>query len=80
VAVANAGQSKDGLILRFKAADLEQLIDVNLKSAFYLCAAVAKPMLKQRSGAIVRRFLDRRDRRQPGSERLRRRPRRDYLV
>ena len=53
VAVANAGQSQDGLILRFKAADLDRLIDVNLKSAFYLSAAVAKPMLKQRGGAIV---------------------------
>jgi 3-oxoacyl-[acyl-carrier protein] reductase len=53
VAVANAGQSIDGLILRFKAADLDRLLDVNLKSAFYLCAAVAKPMMKQRGGAIV---------------------------
>ena len=53
VAVANAGQAKDGLILRFKGADLDRLIDVNLKSAFYLSAAVAKPMMKQRSGAIV---------------------------
>lgn len=53
VAVANAGQSADGLILRLKAAELDRLIDVNLKSAFYLCAAVAKPMLKQRGGAIV---------------------------
>jgi 3-oxoacyl-[acyl-carrier protein] reductase len=53
VAVANAGQSQDGLILRFKSADLDRLIDVNLKSAFYLCAAVAKPMLKQRGGSIV---------------------------
>ncbi len=53
VAVANAGQSQDGLILRFKAADLDRLIEVNLKSAFYLSAAVAKPMIKQRSGAIV---------------------------
>jgi 3-oxoacyl-[acyl-carrier protein] reductase len=53
VAVANAGQSQDGLILRFKPADLDRLIDVNLKSAFYLCAAVAKPMLKQRGGSIV---------------------------
>ncbi len=53
VAVANAGQAQDGLILRFRAADLDRLIDVNLKSAFYLCAAVAKPMVKQRSGAIV---------------------------
>ena len=52
-AVANAGQALDALILRFKAADLDRLIDVNLKSAFYLSAAVAKPMLKQRGGAIV---------------------------
>ncbi len=53
VAVANAGQSQDGLILRLKASDLDRLIDVNLKSAFYLSAAVAKPMLKARGGAIV---------------------------
>lgn len=53
VAVANAGQSKDGLILRFKSDDLDRLIDVNLKSAFYLCAAVTKPMIKQRGGSIV---------------------------
>ncbi len=52
IAVANAGQSQDGLILRFKSADLDRLIDVNLKSAFYLASAVAKPMLKQRSGAM----------------------------
>jgi 3-oxoacyl-[acyl-carrier protein] reductase len=53
IAVANAGQAKDGLILRFRSADLDRLIDVNLKSAFYLSAAVAKPMMKQRSGAII---------------------------
>jgi 3-oxoacyl-[acyl-carrier protein] reductase len=53
IAVANAGQSIDGLILRFKSADLDRLIDVNLKSAFYLSAAVTKPMVKQRSGSIV---------------------------
>jgi 3-oxoacyl-[acyl-carrier protein] reductase len=53
IAVANAGQAKDGLILRFRAADLDRLIDVNLKSAFYLSAAVAKPMIKQRGGSIV---------------------------
>ena len=32
---------------------IDHLLDVNLKSAFYLCAAVAKPMMKQRSGSIV---------------------------
>ena len=51
--VANAGQSRDGLILRFRPDDLERLLDVNLKSAFALSAAVAKPMLKQRFGSIV---------------------------
>ncbi|HZO92429.1 MAG TPA: 3-oxoacyl-ACP reductase FabG [Candidatus Baltobacteraceae bacterium] len=53
VAVANAGQAKDGLILRFKHEDLDTLLDVNLKSAFYLSAAVAKPMMRQRGGSIV---------------------------
>jgi 3-oxoacyl-[acyl-carrier protein] reductase len=51
--VANAGQSQDGLILRFKPADLDRLLDVNLKSAFALSAAVAKPMIRQRAGSIV---------------------------
>ena len=53
IAVANAGQSTDGLMLRFKSADLDRLLDVNLKSAFYLSAAVTKPMVKARAGAIV---------------------------
>ncbi|MBD5654882.1 MAG: glucose 1-dehydrogenase [Candidatus Eremiobacteraeota bacterium] len=53
IAVANAGQSVDGLILRTKAADIERMLSVNLKSAFYLVAAVARPMVKQRSGSIV---------------------------
>jgi len=53
LAVANAGQSIDGLMLRFKSSDLDRLIDANLKSAFYFSAAVTRPMVKQRSGAIV---------------------------
>ena len=36
-----------------KPADVEEALAVNLKSAFYLCASVAKPMMRQRSGAIV---------------------------
>ncbi|HUY41497.1 MAG TPA: 3-oxoacyl-ACP reductase FabG [Candidatus Dormibacteraeota bacterium] len=52
-AVANAGQSADALLLRLKDDVLDRLIDANLKSAFYLCGAVAKPMMKQRSGSIV---------------------------
>ncbi len=52
-AIANAGQSVDSLLLRLKPEVLDQMLSVNLKSAFYLCGAVAKPMMKQRSGAIV---------------------------
>ncbi len=52
-AIANAGQSVDSLLLRLKPDVIEQMLSVNLKSAFYLCGAVAKPMMKQRAGAIV---------------------------
>lgn len=52
-AIANAGQSADSLLLRLKPDVLDQLLAVNLKSAFYLCMAVAKPMIKQRAGSIV---------------------------
>ncbi len=52
-AVANAGQSVDSLLVRLKEDVLERLLASNLKSAFYLCTAVAKPMMKQRGGAIV---------------------------
>jgi 3-oxoacyl-[acyl-carrier protein] reductase len=52
-AVANAGQSIDSLLLRLKPEVIDQMLNVNLKSAFYLCHAVAKPMMKQRAGSIV---------------------------
>ncbi len=51
--VANAGVSRDALLLRFKAGDFDHVVGVNLKSAFALAAAVAKPMIKARGGAIV---------------------------
>ncbi len=52
-AVANAGQSIDALLLRLKPDVIDQMLNVNLKSAFYLCHAVAKPMMRQRAGSIV---------------------------
>lgn len=52
-AVANAGQSIDALLLRLKPEVIDQMLNVNLKSAFHLCGAVAKPMMKQRAGSIV---------------------------
>ena len=52
-AIANAGQAIDALIVRTKPADVDTMLDVNLKSAFHLATAVARPMMKQRSGTIV---------------------------
>jgi 3-oxoacyl-[acyl-carrier protein] reductase len=52
-AVANAGHFKPGLVVRLKPADVEDMLAVNLKSAFYLTTAVTRPMMKQRSGSIV---------------------------
>ncbi len=51
--VANAGAALDGLILRAKPEDLERMLATNLKSAFYLCTAAARPLIKQRDGSIV---------------------------
>jgi len=53
VLVNNAGIAIDGLLMRLKDADLERQLDVNLKAAFFLCRAVARPMMKQRGGSIV---------------------------
>ena len=53
VLVNNAGISIDGLILRYKAEDLKRMLDVDLASAFHLCKAAVRPMMKQRWGSIV---------------------------
>ena len=52
-AVGNAGQSQDALLVRLKPESLDHLLSVNVKSAFYLCAAASRVMMKQRSGSIV---------------------------
>jgi 3-oxoacyl-[acyl-carrier protein] reductase len=52
ILVNNAGISIDGLILRYKAADLERMLQVNLASAFHLSKAAAKAMLRK-GGSIV---------------------------
>jgi 3-oxoacyl-[acyl-carrier protein] reductase len=52
ILVNNAGVSIDGLILRYKAEDLDRLFDVNLAGAFHLSKAAAKAMLRK-GGAII---------------------------
>ncbi|MCD8391175.1 MAG: 3-oxoacyl-[acyl-carrier-protein] reductase [Firmicutes bacterium] len=51
--VNNAGVTRDGLMLRMTEDDWDLVMDINLKGAFNCIKAVAKPMMKQRAGAIV---------------------------
>ncbi len=53
VLVNNAGITRDGLIVRMKEADWDDVIDTNLKGTFNCIKAVTKAMLKQRSGRII---------------------------
>ena len=53
ILVANAGITKDGLLLRMKDEDWEQVIKVNLESYFRLSRAVLKGMMKRRHGRII---------------------------
>ncbi len=53
VLVANAGITRDGLILRMKDEDFEQVLKVNLESYFRLSRAAVKGMMKRRTGRII---------------------------
>ncbi len=53
VLVNNAGITRDGLLLRMKLEDWQQVIDLNLTGVFLCMKAASKLMLKQRSGRIV---------------------------
>ena len=53
ILVNNAGITRDGLLMRMSEEDWDAVLDVNLKGAFLFTRAAARPMMKQRSGAIV---------------------------
>lgn len=53
VLVNNAGITKDGLFLRMKEEDWDEVMDTNLKSVFLLTKAVIRGMTSARFGRIV---------------------------
>jgi 3-oxoacyl-[acyl-carrier protein] reductase len=53
VLVANAGVTRDTLLVRMSDEEWNDVIDTNLRGVFNVCRAVARGMLKRRSGAIV---------------------------
>ena len=53
ILVNNAGITRDGLLLRMKQADWEDVLSTNLSSAFHLSKAVLRGMMKARQGRII---------------------------
>ena len=53
ILVNNAGITRDGLLMRMKDSDFDEVINTNLKGVFNCTKTVSKLMIKQRSGRIV---------------------------
>jgi len=53
ILVNNAGITRDGLMLRMKRADWDDVLGTNLTGAFLLTQALLSPMLKNRWGRII---------------------------
>ena len=53
ILVNNAGITRDGLFIRMKDSDWDDVLNINLKGVYLVSKAVAKIMVKQRSGRII---------------------------
>jgi 3-oxoacyl-[acyl-carrier protein] reductase len=53
VLVNNAGQTRDGLVLRMTREQWDSILSTNLTGTFLMCRAVLPDMLKARAGRII---------------------------
>ena len=53
ILVNNAGTTRDMLLMKMKAQDWEFVLQTNLSSTFNCAKAVARPMMKKRTGRII---------------------------
>ncbi len=53
VLVANAGITKDGLVMRMSDEDFDSVIETNLIGAFRVARACTRGMMKRKSGRII---------------------------
>ncbi|MCA9290544.1 MAG: 3-oxoacyl-[acyl-carrier-protein] reductase [Phycisphaerales bacterium] len=53
VLVNNAGITRDGLVLRMKDEDFDDVIATNLRSAFIGCRGAARPMMRGKFGRLI---------------------------
>ena len=53
ILVNNAGITRDNLLMRMDADEWQAVLDTNLSGPFWMTRAIARPMLKARSGRII---------------------------
>ena len=53
ILVNNAGTTKDTLLMTMKEAQWDDVMDINLKSAFNMSKAVARPMIRKKQGGRI---------------------------
>ena len=53
VVVANAGITRDKLVMALKDEDWDEVLDTNLKGAFLCVREAVRPMIRNRSGRII---------------------------
>lgn len=53
ILVNNVGTARDGWLVKMSEDDWDTVLDVNLKSQFLCCRAVAPQMMEQKSGRII---------------------------
>ncbi len=53
ILVNNAGITRDNLLMRMDGDEWQSVLDTNLSGPFWMTRAIARPMLKARSGRII---------------------------
>ena len=53
ILVNNAGIARDGLVMRMSPEDWQDVININLTSAFYISKTVSRSMIRRRTGSII---------------------------
>lgn len=53
ILVNNAGITRDGLLMTAKVEDFDQVLDTNLRGAYFCMKAASKLMMRQRYGRII---------------------------
>jgi 3-oxoacyl-[acyl-carrier protein] reductase len=53
IVVNNAGIARDGLLVRMKDEDWDQVLRTNLNGVFYVCREAISRMLRQRYGRVI---------------------------